>query len=235
MNHDETHAQAHEKAIAAMTAEGYLLGELSDAEAEAFEQHYFDCRVCSDTIRAGTAMFAAGREVVKSENVRPVITPPGPATGQRVLTFRRRFQQSMSLAAAAALTVVVGYQGFVIPWIQKQGARPIVEVLTPTPLVTDAVRGPNEEQFISFPGDTPVVLYRDIPPEPPFPLYQLEFRAAGGKVIGVGHVSEEQARSGDSIPLSVRPLPAGRYVLAIVGVRKDGSRSELDQWSLVVQ
>ena len=138
-------------------------------------------------------------------------------------------------AVAAALAVVVGIQGFVIWQNPFATSQPSIEVPAPGPYLSGASRAADEpDEVIRFEGDQPIEFHVDIPPEPPFPMYRLEVRGGSGKVLH-DDVSEERIRSGDSIPLSVRPLPAGRYVLAIVGVRKDGSRSELDQWSFVVQ
>lgn len=239
MNHDETHVRDHDVAIAEMTAERYLLGTLSDDEADAFEQHYFDCRVCADTIRAGTAMFAAGREVVKSD--RNVITavkkdltvaqPIAPA----VLPFRQRLRQSLSLAAAAVLAVVLTYQGFIIPRLQP-AAQPLMQITTLTPLVHGTSRGAGDTQAQVVPQGVPLVLSREIPAEPKYPHYRFELRDASGKLLGSENVSDELARTGDPISLSVRPLPAGGYVLSIVGVREGGNRSTVvDSWRVVMQ
>lgn len=213
----------HQQAIESEAAAAYLLGDLSVAERDAFEEHYFDCIVCGDTVRAGAAMFAAGREVSKSVKREPA-----------VLRFRERFQRPMAWAAAASFAVVVGYQSVIIPSIRTLAAPPVIEAVRTQDLPADT-RGSNDDVVIHFHGK-PVVLYGDIPPERPFPLYVFEIRAASGKVLGATDVSGKQARSSESIFLTVYPLPVGRYVLAIVGVRKEGNRPEVvRQWSVVVQ
>jgi anti-sigma factor RsiW len=238
MNHDETHVRDHDVAIAEMTAERYLLGTLSDDEADAFEQHYFDCRVCADTIRAGAAMLAAGREVVKSEQdavpaVKKDLIVPQPVAP--VLPFRQRLRQSMSLAAAAVLAVVLTYQGFIIPRLQT-AAQPLMQITTLTPLVHGTARGAADAQVQVVPAGAPIVLSREIPTEPKYPHYRFELRDASGKLLGSENVSDALARTGDPISLSVRPLPAGGYVLSIVGVREGGNRSTVvDSWRVDVQ
>jgi hypothetical protein len=210
------HSEANESAAAA----AYVMGDLSGPERDAFEMHYIDCPVCAEEVWAGTRMLAAGQEAVKSPE-RKVIPFPMPW-----ITVR---------AVAAALAVVVGIQGFVIWQNRLAPALPSIEVPASGPYLSGASRAADEpDKVIRFEGDQPIQFHVDIPPEPPFPMYRLEVRGASGKVLS-DEVSEERTRSGDSIPLLVRPLPAGRYVLAIVGVRKDGNRSDLDQWSFVVQ
>ena len=52
-----------------MAAERYLLGELTDAERDQFEEHFFDCSACADDVR-GTPLPAGAREL------RQVVTLP---------------------------------------------------------------------------------------------------------------------------------------------------------------
>jgi len=211
----------HSEAIETKAVAAYLVGNLSETERNAFEYHFIDCPDCAKAVWTGTRMAdAPDREVDKSPDRGTVIPFP-------VRWIRAH-------AVAAALAVVVGIQGFVI-WQDRSQSGPSIEVPAQGPYFTGATRAADElDKVIRFHGDQPVQFYVDIPPELRFPTYRFEVRATSGKVLS-DDVSEERARSGDSIPLFVRPLPAGRYVLAVVGVRKDGSRSELDQWSFVVQ
>lgn len=210
----------HSEAIESSAVAAYLLGDLSEAQRDAFEVHYIDCPICAEAVWAGTKMFAAGREAVKSPEPKVIPFP--------VRWFTAR-------AVAAALAVVVGIQGYVIWQGRVTPSEPSIEVPEQGPFFRGTSRAADEpDEVVRFKGDQPIQFHVDIPPEPRFPMYRLEVRAGSGKVLS-DDVSAERALSGDSIPLSVRPLPAGRYVLAIVGVRKDGSRSELDKWSLVVE
>lgn len=212
----------HEEAIRNQAAASYLLGDLSPAERDAFEEHYFDCRECGDAIRAGAAMFAGGREVVQNES-----------------SFRRfrPLKSALTGAAAAAVVVIATYQSAVIPRVQSLATPPVMEVLRPTELVTGGMRGEEKPpQVIRFQDNKPFVLYRDIPSDvPASPRYQVELRTTAGKVLAVRDVPADVASGSASIPISVRPLPAGRYVLAIRGVRKDGNRPEIDTSIVVVE
>ena len=203
----------HEEAIRSQAVAGYLLGELSAAERDAFEEHYFDCRECGDAVRAGAGMFASGREVVENES-----------------SFRRfPLTALLSGAAAAALVVVATYQTAVIPRVRSLARPPAMEVMRPTELMTSEMRGPEgQEMILRFRNNEPLALYPDLPPDSaPFPHYQAELRTSSGTVLAVRDVPADVVLSGNAIPVLVRPLPAGRYVLTIRGVRKDGNRSEL--------
>ena len=207
----------HSEAIESNATKAYLLGDLSDAERVAFEYHFIDCPVCAKAVWTGTKMnVGPDREEDKSQK-------------RKILWFPVKWTRAH--AVAAALAVVVGIQGFII-WNDRP--VPSIEVPAQGPFFRSATRAEGERvEVVRFQGDQPIQFYVDIPPDQPFPRYLLEVRGSG-KVLS-DDVTEEQARSGDSIPLSVRPLPAGRYVLAIVGVRKDGNRSELASWNFVVQ
>jgi anti-sigma factor RsiW len=230
MNHDETHVRAHEKAIAEMTAEGYLLGDLSDAEADAFERHYFDCRVCADTIRAGIAMFATGREVAKETPVPEPLLAPLPAP----LPFIKRAPQWLSVAASAVLAFFIGTQATLF---RHAPALAVMEVADPGGAITGVMRGPEDDKLvIQFAGERPVeVVITNTPPQPQYPAYLLELRDGSGKVLHSVDLTAQQALHDDGVPVLLRALPAGRYFLAILGVRKEGNRTELAGKSIVVQ
>jgi hypothetical protein len=232
MNHDEAHMIAHQTAIAEQTAERYLLGDLSDAEADAFERHYFDCRVCGDTIRAGATMFAAGREVAgEAAEPFPVSDAPSPAPQAAVLPFRPRAQQWMSVAAAAVLAFVLGTQFRPTP---SPGLPPL-EIAAPGGAITGVTRAADDDLIVHFEGQQPVEVVITPDPQPECPEYWVEVRDASGKVLHAVAVSPRQARHIDGVPVLLRALPAGRYVLAILGVREDGNRPVLARRNVVVQ
>lgn len=214
----------HSDAIKSKAAAGYLLGDLSEAERDAFEQHYIDCPICAETVWSGTTMFAAGREVVQ-----PV---PIPTPVPRVLTFRQRFQQAAALATAAALTVVVGYQGFIIPSIRA--AR--METLTAGDVITGTMRASeNADYVMHFVGNRARLDYVDIT-DRSHPEYRIQLRNAAGKLVHETGATAEEVRSSETgVPLLIRPLPAGRYLLTIEGVRKEGNRTEIGRRNVVVQ
>jgi hypothetical protein len=232
MTHDEAHAAAHEKAIADYTAESYLLDELSDAEAEAFEQHYLDCRVCSATIRAGEAMFAAGKQVVREDWVSK--DKPGPDPEPVVLPFRKRIQQWVPSVAAAALAIVLVLQYFQptpVPEPQYQ----VMEIAVPAGAITSVTRAAEADLLIHFEGQRPVEVVIMPSRDRVYPRYQVELSDASGKVLHVLAVSPGQARHIDGVPVLLRALPTGRYVLAIQGVREDGNRLDIAGRNVVVQ
>ena len=52
----------HQEAVETLAAERYLLNELSAADREAFEAHYFSCEECAADLRSTAAMLQGAKE-----------------------------------------------------------------------------------------------------------------------------------------------------------------------------
>src|SRR3981189_748176 len=59
----------HEQSIDSRAVESYLLGELSPASREEFEQHYFECAECAEEVRVGF-QFSQNLQSVFREEAR---------------------------------------------------------------------------------------------------------------------------------------------------------------------
>src|SRR5690349_14239555 len=125
----------HEEAIRNQAAASYLLGDLTEAERDAFEEHYFDCVVCGDTVRNGARLFAAGAQIVTQEQAYQRFRP---------------WKWVASSAAAAALTVAVGYQAVVIPRLAM--SVPAITVMRETVIENGENRG-SGSQDVTIPRD----------------------------------------------------------------------------------
>src|SRR5690349_18926838 len=94
----------HQEAVDTLACERYLLGEMADAERDAFEEHYFACAECADDVRAGAAMKNGVRagflDAVRERN---------DAKRERKTTAWRP-AIVIPWAAAASLAIVAGYQ-----------------------------------------------------------------------------------------------------------------------------
>lgn len=220
-------AMNHEEAIQSKAAEGYLLGELPESERDAFEEHFFDCRVCAETVREGATLFAAGREVVRDE-----------PSFQRFRPTRSNWVRSWAGGAmASAAAVIVAYQALVIPAIRTAQVAPRMEVVTPGAFLTGVTRAGESDTIVRFEKEESVAIYiGEIPPEPAFPRYRIELRDAQGNAVEVSGASAKQVRNqeGDQVQLVLRPLPVGRYAVVVEGVREDGNRSEIARRRFVV-
>src|SRR5438309_11881760 len=97
----------HHEAIETMAAERYVLEEMSDAERQLFEDHYFSCTECAADLQATAAMLEGARAgFAKSpplSNVRSIDAARAP---------RIAWHRSVALpwAIAATLAIVAGYE-----------------------------------------------------------------------------------------------------------------------------
>jgi hypothetical protein len=55
----------HPDAVKGKLAEGYLLGDLTDQQRDAFERHYFGCPACA--IEVGAMLLANLKRVLREE------------------------------------------------------------------------------------------------------------------------------------------------------------------------
>lgn len=215
MTHEEEHIQAHERAIESDAAGRYLLDQLPEAERDAFEEHFFDCVVCGETIRAAEIMFASGRELVNEER-----------ESRKVASFTRRIATWFPQAAAAVLVVAIG-----VPILNNLYRQPRMEPVHVAVISTDA-RGANENVY-KVGDDEQLALSFDVPPSPEFPNYRIGVRTAKGKTIDTKTISAETAKNPQLLLL--RQLPAGSYELVIEGVREDGNRAPVSRSVFTVQ
>ncbi|HYK00892.1 MAG TPA: hypothetical protein VE974_03995 [Thermoanaerobaculia bacterium] len=201
----------HQQAIRTLAAERYMLGQMTDAERETFEEHYFDCRFCVEDIKGIDVMSRAVRQQPKQQPVRkwrPMTVAP--------------WAVAASLAGALALQPIVMRTAPVIPLAE-------VEYVSPVPLkqVTRSVAAPTK-----LPAGRRITQYLEIVHDPLYTLYRWELRADEAKSLGSGTVTPD--KTADPIPIGLGPLPAGLYELVVEGVRKDGNRSPIIIYPLVV-
>jgi hypothetical protein len=88
----------HEEAARMQASSRYLMGDLSEEERAAFEEHFFDCSPCAKDVATG-AMFAQDVRTVFAE--RPAEKPAGWLERWRG-KFRLDFAMPVATAAACA-------------------------------------------------------------------------------------------------------------------------------------
>jgi len=96
----------HQLAVTNQAAERYVLGDMSQEERDAFEEHFFTCASCADDVRA-TSEFAASAKAIFQE--KPDWAKPA----------RRRWVRwsvpSLAWAGATAVCLLlIGYQNLAV-------------------------------------------------------------------------------------------------------------------------
>jgi hypothetical protein len=110
----------HEQAMSTQAHERYLLGEMTEIERFAFEEHYFSCADCAEDVRAGEQMQAAAAAAAAGQGKALAFQP---RSHQR----SARWTVAVPWAAAASLALAVGYQQFAVPRgsIEPQALAPV--------------------------------------------------------------------------------------------------------------
>lgn len=200
----------HTEATAAHLPERYLLGELNAAEADAFEEHFFDCAACADDLRAGMQFMDGGRALVR-ERVQPA-APVVPLAERRP-----RRAQWLPTAAAAVMTLA-----FVGALLTRGGAvAPRFERLDTVPL-TGQTRAGEAESVVTQPGS----LIVDLPQELPYERYQLRLVDARGKTVQTIPLSRKE--TSDSVYVGVSGHTPGRYQVVIEAADSSGAFRQLE-------
>ncbi len=198
----------HEAAIRTAAVERYHLGEMSDQERDAFEEHYFSCPICAEAVRTADALIGDLKDVLR----------------ERTFQSRRRWWFSLPAmipaGAALVMAAVVAYQNVVVlPELKaprELGPAMILEGLTRGAEVKVAA-GQGLHFEMGLDGLKAGRLRLEIE------------RLAGGKVAG-GTVAAPAAGQPLDIYFPGKFEP-GRYVLV---VREEPGGKELTQSSFAV-
>lgn len=144
----------HDLAISNRAAERYLLAEMTPAERDAFEEHYFSCADCAEDVRA-TSMFVDNMKAVWAGAQQPAAAIAAPPDSPRRALFAW-FRPQAAIPALALLALALVYQNTVeIPALKS--AR-----VVPATILHAATRGgvpvfkPGQPMLFEIPLETPI-------------------------------------------------------------------------------
>jgi hypothetical protein len=178
----------HTEAVETLACERYLLHELTPEDRDAFEEHYFGCAECAADVKAEAAIVSGVRAGKVRRQPRPWAT-------------------WSSVAAAAVLAVIVGYQNFTPAFQQARVLHPPSQALS-----TSSVRSAQGEQTIaSLYGDVVTV---DVDAVEGASGYTLEVVDSGGSSRASQHIAAaDAAKTVYLVP--AHKLPPGSYSLKV--------------------
>jgi hypothetical protein len=223
----------HERAIQNLAVECYLLGEMSPGERESFEEHYFECGICADDVRAAAQFIEDAKEILEDSTVparartRAVETPR--QSGWDWLSWLR---PQAAAAMIAALVVVIGVERFsTIPGLQRQVNEFESPRIVQSMVLREVTRGDAPAVKTSI-GEA-VVLVFDPPEDPALsarsPLRFIVKSADGHSVL---ETAGEAPDPGKQISISVPRvnLPAGDYTLVVQDAAPGKTGRDLGQY-----
>ena len=192
----------HQDAIETYAAEGYLLDELTDAERDAFEQHFADCESCFADVRDGVRFIHALPEAVKEEEKRQ---PHG---------FR---WPEMAAAASIAIALTAGIAQ--VAYIAPMRAQ-LAELRTPRierayTLGQHGQRGNDHPNVVNGRAGWPLEFDIVDGSNPPYTCTIVNDRGRKWRVIGT--ITADQVRQPVKISMPPGALPPGNYSLIVTG------------------
>ena len=210
----------HTEAVQLKAAERYVLGELTGDLRAQYEDHYFGCAECAESLKLA-AMFAENtRAVLEAEAATerlaaPAVAARAPARGGWLAAFLR---PSFAVPVFALLLLFAGYQNLiVIPHLKTAAPSAAPQTLPSYSLITADSRG-GEPPTISMPANKPFSLYIDIPPEKQFPQYVCEVLNASGAIEYSLNISGQEAQNSVQLLMPPETLKSGNYTLVVRGL-----------------
>jgi hypothetical protein len=204
----------HQEALQEMAVERYLLGELSGASLDSFEEHLFECSECAAEVKIGGTFIDA---------VRTEVSVPRRVAAPRVENARSWtswFTSPWFLAPAlAACLLILSFQTFVLQPRMKleiaQAQAPAV--LNPLILANAGPRGDSIPAIVA-PEHGSFVVSLDVPTTGGFSSYRCSLFAPDGSLLWQTTVSPEQARDALLITMPTDKTKEGLNTFLIQGL-----------------
>jgi hypothetical protein len=211
----------HEDAVHLAASEKYLLNEISQAEREEFEKHFFDCAECADEVRT-TAAFLAGAklELGRSRAAQPT-RPPA-----KMPWFEFLFGTAVTLPVFILLLLFMAYQHIVMRPRYAGASAERNSPAIPTSLSLSSGDSPSSVvPTVAIANGQPLLLSLAIPTAERFSSYLCVLIAPSGAVVWRLPVSTTQAK--DTLPIYVPSdrLASGNYRLVVRGLASAGEDS----------
>lgn len=207
----------HSEAVRLQAAEKYLLGELPEAKREEYEEHYFDCTVCAEEIKATVAFMESTRDVVRQgawQTIEEKRLVPAPAANGRWFAW---LKPAFAIPVFAALLLFIGYQNSVtIPGLRQASSHlATVEVVKSFSLMSLGARGDGSTSLkISVRPHEDFDLDVDMPGNSPSG-YVCQIQDESGKVEVTLPVSAQEAKSLVQVNVPGGSLKPGNYNFVI--------------------
>jgi hypothetical protein len=208
----------HNRAVEIQATERYMLGQLETEERDAFEEHFFDCALCADEIRAAARFRSAGRQVARE----PV---PVPAATRRWEWFR--FPTLAPAMASFLLLGTVVYQaGFQIPALQRQldEGQSIAAVS-----LRETTRGADSTPVVPA-GRGFFSVYFDLPSAAAGTAYRCTIADAAGKVVDTINAAAPNPGEPMNLLLNRKHFRSGVYTLTVRPADAAGSAPAISEF-----
>jgi hypothetical protein len=209
----------HQEALQKMAVERYLLGELSGASLESFEEHLFECSECAMDVKMGVTFINAARTEVNVPG-RVALPPVG-----RMRGWTSWFTSPWILGPALAVCLLaLCFQMFILqPRLRQELAQvQAPSILNPLVLANAGARGDSVPAIVA-PEHGSFVISLDVPATGGFSSYLCSLYAPGGSLLWQITVSPEQARDALLVNVPTSKTKEGLNTFLIQGLPAGGS------------
>lgn len=211
----------HDEAVRLQAAEKYLLGQLPKEQHAAYEEHYFDCSVCAEEIKATAALMESARQVAREQALQTIdakrLTPVNrPNSNGGWFAW---LKPAFAIPVMAALLLFIGYQnGVTIPRLKGSSSAPII---SSSFQILGSVRGGSEASDAG--NKVPVkqgesfLIRFDFTPTGTSSEYSWRLLDPSGRAIRYGTLGGDKKYQTVSLPVVGGVQNAGKYNLVFLG------------------
>jgi anti-sigma factor RsiW len=214
----------HAEAARKFAAEQYLLDELSGAEREEFEEHFFYCPECAAAVEAGSTLMANARQVLAEPGT--FARPTAAERKSRWLVWSGWRLVPAAALAGWALAAVLGYQA-----LRRSPAGQLVIA----PAVS--IRAARAQESLTFSRRQPAIAFEIAHEWQRFyTAYEAQIeQAANHRVVFTSTIgAEPETASPLTVSLRTAPLQPAAYLLTIYGLKNAASKTPLERISFTV-
>jgi hypothetical protein len=202
----------HDLAANSNAVERYILGELTPAERDAFEDHYFSCEACADDVRTLTLFVDNAKAVLREpfDKTMPLATAAAATARPAPRGWFGWLQPQFAFGSlAAAFALVIGLQMSTISRLTQPVAGPLA-----------VLHGESRGDIPSVPAGGPLslVLALEEHPEPGTPLAP-EIRSDSGQLLYTLKSAAPQKDQALSVFIRDPKLKSGRYTVVIGNIK----------------
>jgi hypothetical protein len=223
----------HSEAVQQMSAERFLLDELTVEERDEFEAHLFDCPECALDLRAGVAFVNEAKTQLPQLIAEAPASAPARAKRQKEKkNYWFLWQRPAFAGLAFACMLVVAYQNLVTyPALRRAAYQP--RLLPSAPLHGNTRGGGH----LTLAADRKhgVALPVDLlgSTSGTYSSYSVDLMDQQGKLVwsdAVATPSESESASQQySVAIPGATLENGEYTLVVSGVAPNGEKSQINE------
>lgn len=219
----------HDVAVRDKVVERYLLNELDDQERDEFEEHFFDCRDCAESVRAGLEFIEQSKTLLVDRQQWSASTPP--LEGGRAGWFGW-LRPAFVIPTLALLLGLVAYQNLVTYPRLRQGVDQ--PQILPSAVLTVGPRGASRPSIVA-PAGGGFLLFVRIPREDHFLYYIAELYDPAGKKEWSVTMTIESADDQWSMFVPGAKREPGTYTLVVNGIGIGAKKTQIGQTSFQLE